>query len=141
MASDERSLARQTMRKIPPKVLPGIHWQKESGESRTTAPKCHCRYWRTINQSHSVEPPKKRVSRSQSEVFDVSRCAICQKEKFRNTRGKGTRCTETLTLNMTDCGSAFAVKSRPNSWWQTFTAADTRSGHHSPWDQVPQVML
>ena len=62
------------------------------------------------NQSHSVEPPKKRVSRSQSEVFDVNRCAICQKEKFRNTRGKGTRCRETLTLNMTDCGSASLLK-------------------------------
>ena len=62
------------------------------------------------NQSHSVEPPKKRVSRSQSEVFDVNRCAICQKEKFRNTRRKGTRCRETLTLNMTDCGSASLLK-------------------------------
>lgn len=62
------------------------------------------------DQTCSVEPPQKRVSRSQVEVFDINKCAICQKERFKHNREKGTRCKETLTLNMTSDGSASLIK-------------------------------
>lgn len=56
------------------------------------------------------KPPPKRLSRSQVEVFDKNKCAICQREKKSYNKTKGTRCKEALSLNMTDSGRDSLMK-------------------------------
>ena len=45
---------------------------------------------------------ERRISRSQFQLFDNEKCAICQKVKIK----KGTKSREPLTLNLTKCASA-----------------------------------
>ena len=64
----------------------------------------------SLGLSSGIEPSCKRVCRSQLQTFDIDKCAICQKDKAKKAYGKGARTRETLTLNITEFGSATLIK-------------------------------
>ena len=71
---------------------------------------CSTREEEICGQSNGIEPPAKRVCRSQIETFDINKCAICQKTKFKRASGKGARTREALTQNISELGSATLIK-------------------------------
>ena len=64
----------------------------------------------SVEESSSAEPPPKRVCRSQAQKLDVDKCAICQKDKAKHRNVRGARTRESLTLNISEFGSAALVK-------------------------------
>ena len=64
----------------------------------------------SLGLSSGIEPSCNRVCRSQLQTFDIDKCAICQKDKAKKAYGKGARTRETLTLNITEFGSATLIK-------------------------------
>ena len=54
----------------------------------------------SVGQSSGIEPPLKRVCRSQLQTFDIDQCIVCQKDKVKRAYGKGARTREPLTLNI-----------------------------------------
>ena len=80
---------------------------------------CRTREEEICGQSNAIEPPAKRVCRSQIETFDINKCAIYQKTKFKRASGKGARTIEALTQNTSELGSATLIK-----------AARTRNDSH-----------
>lgn len=61
-----------------------------------------------LSQESVMSSPPKRIRRSQSSDFDITKCAICQKDKI--TISKGARTREALTLNISEIGSASLIK-------------------------------
>ncbi|XP_044165466.1 uncharacterized protein LOC122949420 [Acropora millepora] len=61
-------------------------------------------------QSSGIEPPLKRVCRSQLQTFDIDKCIVCQKDKVKRAYGKGARTREPLTLNISEFGSTTLIK-------------------------------
>lgn len=64
----------------------------------------------SFGQCDGIEPPPKRVCRSQLQKFDIGKCAICQKDKVQSSNSKGARTREPLTLNISEFGSATLIK-------------------------------
>lgn len=64
----------------------------------------------SVGQSSGIEPPHKRVCRSQLQTFDIGKCVVCQKDKVKRAYGKGARTREPLTLNISEFGSATLIK-------------------------------
>ena len=65
---------------------------------------------RSVGQSSGIEPPLKRVCRSQLQTFDIDKCVVCQKDKVKRAYRKGARTREPLTLNISEFGSATLIK-------------------------------
>lgn len=64
----------------------------------------------SVGQSSGIEPPLKRVCRSQLQTFDIDKCIVCQKDEVKRAYGKGARTREPLTLNISEFGSTTLIK-------------------------------
>ena len=64
----------------------------------------------SVGQSSCIEPPRKRVCRSQLQAFNIDKCVVCQKDKVKRAYRKGARTREPLTLNISEFGSTTLIK-------------------------------
>ena len=74
----------------------GYHWQCYQDYTDinkvSKAEQNHCnatehREEESVGQSSGIEPPHKRVSRSQLQTFDIDKCVVCQKDKVKRRGG------------------------------------------------------
>ena len=92
-------------------MLPRIYRHKVSKAEQNHCNATEHREEESVGQSSGIEPPHKRVSRSQLQTFDIDKCVVCQKDKVKRAYGKGARTREPLnTLNISEFGSATLIK-------------------------------
>ena len=64
---------------------------------------------KSVQSSHSSEPPAKRLCRSQLQAFEKEKCIICQQDKFVKKQNHA-KTREALTQNISEYGSSAILR-------------------------------